>query len=103
MSEEDDTRREYMWERYGCPETVDAEAALVELGITDVNPREVHAFRYRDQEAAQAYAEANLEHHGHPTLGTYPVKTGEVVGVLDLRAAIADMKQRYADEITRTQ
>lgn len=102
MSEEDDTRREYMWERYGRPGTVDAGTALGALGITGVSPREVCAFRYRDQEAAEAYAVSNLEHHGHPTLGSYTIETGEVIGVLDIRAAIAELKQRYIEEMART-
>jgi hypothetical protein len=102
MSEEDDTRREYMWERYGRPVTVDAATALRMLGITDVDPSEVHAFRYRDREAADAYASANLEHYGHPTLGSY-ILGDEVIGVLDFRPAIADMRRRYVEEVARTQ
>lgn len=101
MSEEDDTRREWMWERYGHPETVDRETALALLGITDVGPDDVAAFRYRDQEAADAYAAANMEHWGHPTLGSCAAETG-VIGVLDLREAVADMKRRLADEVART-
>ena len=80
-------RRERMWATYGKPDIVDAVAALQVLGITEVTPTQVIAMRYRDQEAADAYAAANLE-QGLSMLGTYDVPGG-VVGVLDLRPEIA--------------
>lgn len=98
-----DVRRKQMWDDYGRPVSVDTKAALRLLGITDVDPRDVAAFRYRDREAADAYAAANLEHWGHSTIGSYDLGEHGVVGVLDLRAAIAEMEERLKQERARHQ
>jgi hypothetical protein len=90
--DEETARREQMWATYGQPKTTDAASALEALGITDAMPSQVHAFVYRDREAAEAYAAANLEHHGVSMLGTYELDTGEVVGVLDFRPQIAGLE-----------
>lgn len=87
--DEASARRAWMYERYGRPTTTNADSALEALGITDVTPEQVTAFVYRDQEAADAYAAANLEHYGLPVLGTYALAAGGVVGVLDLRPELA--------------
>lgn len=88
-----DVRREFLWARYGRPEMVDAANALQTLGISDPTADDVAAFRYRDREAADAYAAANLEHHGLSVLGTYEVDGG-VIGVLDLRPQLAKLRER---------
>lgn len=85
-------RRAQMYATYGIPKTTDAASALEALGITDATPDHVVAFIYRDQEAADAYAVANLEHHGLPSLGTYDLATGGVVGVVDLRPELARLE-----------
>lgn len=54
----------------------------------EVHPRDVVAFAYRDQAAADAYTAANLERYGHPSLGM-AVFGDEVIGVLDLRPGLA--------------
>lgn len=83
----DSARREALRAQYGQPVTVDAAEALRVLGEhMHLAPADVVAFRYRDQEGADAYAASNLEHYGHPSLGTYVVPDG-VVGVIDLRQA----------------
>jgi antitoxin (DNA-binding transcriptional repressor) of toxin-antitoxin stability system len=86
-------------EKYGQPEHFSEAEALRMLGRTDVSPGVVYASRYRDREAAEAYAAANLEHHGHPSLGMIYL-AGEGwggdegwVGVIDLRPAIEKLKR----------
>ncbi len=83
-----DERQERMFRRYGKPEQVSELAAWELLHPDDVSPAEICAFRYRDQEAADAYAASNLEHYGHPSLGTVRLEDGTVIGVLDLRPAL---------------
>lgn len=76
--------------RYGRPLTADVAGALRRLGLREaVHPLDAYAFRYDSQEAADAFAVSNLEHHGHPDLGSYLADDGGVVGVLDLRPALA--------------
>lgn len=71
----------------GREETAAAHLRLLADGVTGVSAlRDVVAFAYRDQAAADAYAASNREHNGIPTLGTYSAG-GEVIGVLDLRPA----------------
>lgn len=94
-------RRARLWAKYGRPDTVDAAEALKVLSITDVTPDKVTAFRYRDREAADAYASANLELHGLAVLGTYELPAGGVVGVLDLRPELARMDALRANGIRR--
>lgn len=75
-------------ERYGTPPWVDRGDALRRLGLRDsIHPDDVFACLYPSQEAAAAFAACNLEHHGHPDLGSYVTGKG-VVGVCDLRRAL---------------
>lgn len=92
------TRREWMWARYGQPKATDAATALEALGITDVMPEQVTAFLYRDREAAEAYAAANIEYHGLSVLGSYELATGDVVGVLDLRPELTRLGRLGAED-----
>lgn len=101
--------QDYMFGKYGRPEPFPPRQALekLELGhwktgpnnnpvwISDITDHEVMAFRYESQEAADAWAEGNLEHNGHPALGSYPDPAGDgaVIGVLDLRPALAALKE----------
>jgi hypothetical protein len=56
-----------------------------------VHPRDAYAFIYRDQAAADAWQQATLDHHGVGHFGTYPTGEGpEVIGIYDLRAALAE-------------
>jgi hypothetical protein len=74
--------------RYGTPVTADTAGALRRLGLRDtVHPLDAYAFRYQSQEAADAFAVSNREHHGHPDLGSY-VAHGGVIGVIDLRHSL---------------
>jgi hypothetical protein len=83
----DDTGAE-LRERYGKPVQVHGGDALRQLGLRGtIHPDGVVAFLYPSQEAADAYAAGNLEHHGHTHLGSYAV-AGGVVGVADLRHAL---------------
>jgi hypothetical protein len=75
-------------ERYGKPIQVHGGDALRQLGLRGtIHPDGVVAFLYPSQGAADAYAAGNLEHHGHPDLGSYEV-AGGVVGVVDMRHAL---------------
>lgn len=103
MSMDGDERREHMWATYGQPEPIDAAAALAALGITDVDPKGVIAFRYRTRDAADAYAAVNIDDYGYMTLGTYSLGHAGIVGVIDIRPAIADMKRQYDEEMARAQ
>ena len=88
MAEDQALSRDELRSRYGQPTKAEAASALSALGLLgEVDPDGVIAFTYPSQEAADAYAAANLEHWGHPTLGTYETTAG-VIGVLDLRPAI---------------
>jgi hypothetical protein len=82
-------RRALLVARHGLPAQVPAAAALRLLGRrAEVHPNDAVAFAYRDQAAADAYAESNAQHQGIPSLGSRPVD-GAIVGVLDLRPALA--------------
>jgi len=61
--------------------------ALVPVDPT-VTADDVYASVYRDQAAADAWADANLVHNGHPTLAKVPLPDGRVIGILDLRPAL---------------
>lgn len=80
--------------RYGRPETVRPyDALLMAMNAPQpvtlhVSGNEVHASIYRDQAAADAYAAANLEYHGHPTLAQVTLADGRVLGILNLRPAL---------------
>jgi hypothetical protein len=93
-----DSFRQQLWARYGQPESVDTAAALRLIGKREeVHPRDAHAFRYQSVEAAEAYASANLEHWGHPTLGAHVGEDGSVVGVLDFRPQLASLDREPTD------
>jgi hypothetical protein len=70
---------------HGGGRRVDTGAALRLIGKRDeVHPRDAIAFAYRDHAAARAYASANLELYGHPSLGT-GIGGDEIIVVHDLR------------------
>lgn len=81
--------------RYGKPEQIDAawvlagpladQAGAVSRGLGGRNP--VVAFRYESAEAAEAFAAANLRHHGHTSLGPVDAGVGGIVGVVVLNLA----------------
>lgn len=75
---------------HGKPAPVDTPAALRLLGKRgEVHPRDAYAYAYRDQAAADAFQQATLDHHGVPSLGTATDRAGRLVGVYDLRPALA--------------
>jgi hypothetical protein len=84
-------RRATLIAQHGRPAAVNLEVtvrALSLLGLrAEVHPRDVVAFCYRDAASAVAWAEANLQHYGHPDLGHVEVG-GQLVGLLDLRPAL---------------
>lgn|ERR1700722_6503270 len=95
-------RQARLIEQYGMPETIAAadalalaRAALVPLLEADpgVTADDIHASIYRDSDAARAWLESNLAHHGHPTLARVPLPDGRVVGILDLRPVLERMKE----------
>jgi len=85
---------------FGKPVMVPADVALTWLNITGVNPADVVAFTYVSREAAEAWAAANLAHHGHPNLGIGAYKDGTWIGVTDLRPAM--IKGRHERDEPRT-
>lgn len=66
--------------------------ALAKTAGVPVDPRvtadDVFAGVYRDEAAADAWAESNRVHYGHPSLAKVPLPDGRVVGILDLRPAL---------------
>jgi hypothetical protein len=91
---ESKARRAALTAEHGKPEHVagsDALALARTAGIP-VDPRvtagDVFAAVYRDEAAADAWAESNLTHYGHPQLAKVPLPDGRVVGILDLRPAL---------------
>jgi len=83
----DHARRAELISRYGKPGQGSKAEAVERLSL-DVSPDDIYVGLYRDQMAADGWLAANLEDHGHPSLGSYPLEDGRVVGVLDLRPAL---------------
>lgn len=80
-----------LWERHGRPRAVDPGLALRTAGLrADVHPRDVFASCYRDAVAAEAFAAANREHYGHPTLAVMTVEGG-ILGIVDLRPSLREV------------
>lgn len=75
---------------YGQPQKIDTGWALRKIGKRDqIHPRNAFACIYASEEAAQAYADANLVHWGYVSLGRIPVDGG-ILGVTDLRQGFRD-------------
>lgn len=89
--------------QYGMPETISgADAlALARTALVPVDPGvtadDIHASIYRDDTAADAWAESNRVHNGHPTLAKVPLPDGRVVGILDLRPALERARREAAE------
>ena len=90
--------RDALTRDYGRPEPITAYDALVLAryvrphglaGKEQPRPDEVHASIYRDRDAADAWLASNRIHHGHPELTRVRLPDGRVVGILDLRPALA--------------
>lgn len=89
--------RSERFERYGKPGPVALDCALSMIGEpAGVTMNDIWASRCRDQEAADAWARANLDWHGHPLLGQKVMEDGTVVNVYDLRPALARMRATEA-------
>lgn len=104
------SRRMELIQRYGIPQQLTSEYAITGAiahmdTADDLHPGQVVVMVYPSQEAADAFAAANLEQHGHPTVGTYEAPDGSgIVGVLDIRAAIAEADaQREANRLRSTE
>lgn len=62
--------------------------ALFDLKLSGhVLPHQAMVFRYSSHEAAEAFAAANLEHNGFPSLGILDEPGGTAIGVIDTRLA----------------
>ena len=96
----DAERRAELIKHHGQPDVIAADTALGlarDEGLADgVTPDQVHAAIYRDKAASDAWLESNRVHHGHPALARFELPDGRVVGILDLRPALA----RAAEEAT---
>ena len=97
-------RRADLREHYGVPEPFAASAALelarrslvpVAAGVT---AGVVYAGIFRDDMAAEAWLDSDLENHGYPTLARFPLPDGRVVGILDLRPALERARRDVAEE-----
>jgi hypothetical protein len=92
-------RRAALIERYGEPKPLGAADALALAAASGVHidasvtAYQVHASLYRDAAQADAWLASNLEHYGHPTLARATLPDGRVVGILDMRPAIARAEQ----------
>ncbi len=96
MSVNEDRRRARLWleARYPMDHTrppYDADQALdlLSLRAQGVQPDDIIAWVYPSREAAEQYARANEKCWGLPSLGITVDANGEVVGVTDLRPALA--------------
>jgi hypothetical protein len=80
-------RHREMVARWGKPEQVDSAWALGLIGSVGagISPDQVIAFRYRDREAAAAYAAGNARHNDIRELGT---SDDGLIAVLDLRGQL---------------
>jgi hypothetical protein len=87
-------RRAALAAEHGRPEPLagsDALALARAAGVPvdpQVTSGDIYASIYRDDAAADAWAESNLTHYGHPQLAKVPLPDGRVVGILDLRPAL---------------
>ncbi len=95
-------RRDRLAAQHGMPEHVSASdaLALARTALVPVDPAvtadDVYASIYRDEAAADAWAESDLTHHGHPTLAKVPLPDGRVAGILDLRPAMERIRREAA-------
>jgi hypothetical protein len=85
-------RQAQLIEQHGTPEHIGRQSALVIARVTGVNPDETYAHVYRDEAAADAWLGANWDNYGHPTLARVALPDGRVLGILDLRPALAKEK-----------
>jgi hypothetical protein len=91
-------RRDRLTAEHGQPVAIAASDALAMAmtALIPVDPTvtadDAWASIYRDEDAADAWLESNLVHNGHPALAKVPLPDGRVIGILDLRPALA----RYA-------
>lgn len=69
-------------EKYGSPESVAIDLALVVCGRTDMDREMTRAFRYRDLEAFYAFAQYGREKYGRLVLGPYDTEIG-LLGLID--------------------
>jgi hypothetical protein len=71
----------------------DPDAAINLLGLRELGVQhdDIIAWVYPSRDAAEHYARANAAHWGHPSLGIAVDANGEIVGVTDLRPALAEL------------
>jgi hypothetical protein len=82
-------RKHQLVQAGGQPRHVPEAPALRALGLRgQVHPLDAHACLYSSAQMAAAWAQLNLDHYGHPSLGILVVEGG-VIGVIDLRPALA--------------
>src|SRR6266567_9504616 len=77
-------RRAALEAAHGKPRHVDTAVALRRAGLREhVHPRDAYAFAYRDADAAHAWQQATLDHHGVGHFGTYATGEGPevVIGI----------------------
>jgi hypothetical protein len=97
-------RRVRLEDRYGHPEQIAASDALASAmtALIPVDPavtaNDVCAFVYRDDEAADGWAESNRVHNGVPALAKVPLADGRVVGILDLRPAMQHAREERHED-----
>ncbi len=92
------TRRAALIEAHGKPKHLAASdaIALARATIDSPDPAQLHASLYRDAAQADAWMSSTAEHYGHSVLFRATLPDGQVIGVYDLRPALA----RAAEEAT---
>lgn len=94
-----EARQAQLAAEHGMPEHISsadalalARTALVPVDAS-VTANDIYASIYRDDTAADAWMESNRIHHGHPALAKVPLPDGRMVGILDLRPALAKLRE----------
>ena len=79
---------------YGQPEVFDTAEALRLLALDEaIHPHDAIACTYPSQEAADAFDATNQVVHGHPPTLHLTLADGRVLGLIDLRPALARFGQ----------
>jgi hypothetical protein len=93
-----EARRMALVAEHGWPQHTSETEACRLLGgaAAGLNGTDVLAWRYPSREAARAWHQLNHEQYGHASLGIVAAPDGGgFIGVLDIRAALAEMRAKH--------
>jgi hypothetical protein len=83
-----------MISQYGPGGPIGVRQALLLAGWpSDLSEDDAYARVHRDQEAADAWARANLEWHDAPLVGQHRLADGTVINVYDLRPQLRRLRE----------